>query len=211
MQGYYFITDSNLSVNGNLCDVREAVRAEVCYVQFREKKGSTLSLYREALRLRSECIGTKTKFIVNDRIDIALAVDADGVHIGQDDMPLSVVRSILGPNKIIGVTVHNEEEAIEAEKGGADYIGLAPVFATSTKEDSGNPCGVELISEIKRKLPIPVAAIGGINLDNALDVINAGADMICAISAVVTKDDVFGEIKKFQRLFFSVPKEGQKN
>lgn len=201
MQGYYFITDSNLSVNGNLCDVREAVRAEVCYVQFREKKGSTLSLYREALRLRSECIGTKTKFIVNDRIDIALAVDADGVHIGQDDMPLSVVRSILGPNKIIGVTVHNEEEAIEAEKGGADYIGLAPIFATTTKEDAKDPCGVELISKIKTKVNIPLVAIGGINFENVSSVIKSGADMVCAISAVVTKKDIFHEILKFQKLF----------
>ncbi len=210
MKGYYFITDSSFSKNGNFSDVCNAVKAEVSFVQFREKKGTTRNLYNDALALREQCKGT-TKFIVNDRIDIAMAVDADGVHIGQDDMPLSVARKILGKDKIIGVTVHNMLEAIEATTGGADYLGVAPVFATSTKEDSGNPCGVELISEIKRKLPIPVAAIGGINLDNALDVINAGADMICAISAVVTKDDVFGEIKKFQRLFFSVPKEGQKN
>ncbi|HOQ13207.1 MAG TPA: thiamine phosphate synthase [Spirochaetota bacterium] len=204
MKGYYFITDSSLSTKGNFSDVCNAIKAEVSFVQFREKKGATRNLYNDALLLREQCKGT-TKFIVNDRIDIAMAVDADGVHIGQDDMPLSVAREILGKDKIIGVTVHNLIEATEAVMGGADYLGVAPIFATSTKEDSGKPCGVELIGEIKSKFAIPVAAIGGINLDNALDVINAGADMICAISAVVTKEDVYSEIQKFQRLFFSVP------
>lgn len=201
MQGYYFITDSALSLNGNLSDVGAAVKAGVCFVQFREKKGTTLSLYKEALALREECRGTKTKFLVNDRIDIALAVDADGVHIGQEDIPLDAARKILGRNKIIGVTVHTLAEALEAEKIGADYLGVAPIFATTTKEDAKEPCGIETLTKIRKAVSIPIAAIGGINLKNAESVIQAGADMICAISAVVTKSNVLEEIMKFQRLF----------
>lgn len=201
MRGYYFITDTGLSLAGNLSDVRSAVSAGVDIVQYREKSGETGALYEEALRLAEICRGTTTKFIVNDRIDIALAVDADGVHLGQSDMPYSVARRILGVDKIIGITVHSVDEAVKAENEGADYLGVSPIFSTSTKKDAGIPAGLKLVADVKRVCKIPVVAIGGIDLSNAPDVMAAGADMVCAISAVITKPDVSTEIRKFQGMF----------
>lgn len=201
MRGYYFITDSGLSVAGNISDVKNAVSAGVSIVQYRDKSADTGSLYEEALLLSNICRGTTTKFIVNDRIDIALAVDADGVHLGQGDMPYDVARRILGAGKIIGITVHNIDEAVEAEKCGADYLGVSPIFSTATKKDAGAPGGLALVSEIRRACRIPIIAIGGIDLANAPDVRHAGADMVCAISAVITRADVVAEIRKFQSLF----------
>jgi len=199
INGYYFITDSSLSKAGNVSDVKNAVAAGVKVVQYRNKSGTTKEMHAEASMLKDIC--KDILFLINDRMDIALSVGADGVHLGQDDMPYAAARRLLGKQKIIGITVHNIEEAKEAEKMGADYLGISPVFLTSTKFDAGKPAGVSLISEIKKNISIPVVAIGGINLKNAEEVVAAGADGLCAISAVVAADDVAAEIKKFQELF----------
>ena len=199
IKGYYFITDASLSKAGNLSDVENALAAGVSVVQYRNKKGTTLELFEEAKLLRKIC--RSALFLINDRIDIAFAVDADGVHIGQDDMPIEVARNILGDKKIIGITVHTVEEAKKAQEGGADYVGLSPVFATSTKDDAGSPCGVEMIKKLKKSVDIPVVAIGGINSKNAEEVVSAGADALCAISDVVTSENVKERIKKIQALF----------
>jgi thiamine-phosphate pyrophosphorylase len=201
MKGYYFITDDLLSIGGTASDVEKAVAAGVGVIQYRNKSAGTRVLYDEARLMRDLCAGTRSRFIVNDRIDIALAVDADGVHIGQDDMPYGLARKLIGRGKIIGVTVHNAGEALEAEMMGADYLGVSPVFVTTTKPDAGVACGVELLREIRRACKIPIVAIGGIDITNVERVIEAGADMVCAISAVVTKPDVFAEIEKFQRKY----------
>lgn len=198
-KGYYFITDSALSRHGNVFDVKAAVECEVKIVQYRNKTGNARDMYLEAAELKKLC--WNTKFIVNDRIDIALAVEADGIHVGQDDIPYSVARKLIGKNKIVGVTVHSIEEAVQAEKSGADYIGVSPVYGTATKKDAGKPAGTKLIIEIKKVVKIPLVAIGGINFDNVKDVISAGADMVCSISAVITKEDVKSEILKFKELF----------
>lgn len=199
MKGYYFITDSRLSLAGNISDVMQAAASGVEVVQYRNKNAETRDMYEEALRLREIC--RDLIFLINDRIDIALAVDADGVHLGQTDMPCTVARRILGPEKVIGVTVHNVEEAIEAERQSANYLGVSPVFQTATKPDAGKPAGIALIEEIRQKAGIPMVAIGGINHSNAAQVINAGADCLCAISCVVAKEDVSEEIRRFQDLF----------
>lgn len=200
VRGYYFITDARLSRAGNISDVKNALEADVSVVQYRNKEGSTKGLYEEALKLKKLC-RNKAIFLINDRVDIALAVDADGVHIGTEDMPYVIARKLLGKNKIIGLTVHNIEEAKEAERLGADYISVSPIFATGTKKDAGAPVGVGLIKKTKKIVNVPVIAIGGITLDNAVEVVRAGADGLCAISAVVTKKDVKKEIEKFQKLF----------
>jgi thiamine-phosphate pyrophosphorylase len=201
MRGYYFITDPGLSAAGLKSDCKKAVAAGVRIIQYRNKEAATLTLYDEALCMKNICMGTSTRLIINDRIDIALAVDADGVHIGREDMPYHVARSLLGKDKIIGVTVRTFEEAKAAQTLGADYLGVSPIFTTATKLDAGKPCGVEVLKAIRQACNVPIVAIGGIDLSNIGLVIEAGADMACAISAVVTKSDVTGEILRFQKEF----------
>lgn len=199
MKGYYFITDSGLSCAGNISDVREAVACEVEVVQYRNKNAETREMLEEAFRLREIC--QDALFLINDRIDIALAAEADGVHLGQSDMPIGAARKLLGPDRIIGLTVHNLSEALEGERLGANYLGVSPIFQTATKPDAGKPAGIALIEEIRRHVQIPLVAIGGINHSNAADVVRAGADALCAISCVVAGEDVGMEIKRFQELF----------
>ena len=199
MRGYYFITDTNLSRAGNLSDVAAAVAAGVRVVQYRQKQGRTFDLVAEARQLRQLC--RHIRFLVNDRVDLALEVGADGVHLGQEDFSYYEARNLLGPGKIIGVTVHNVAEALAAQAGGADYLGVSPIFSTATKADAGAPTGVELLAEIRRQVTLPLVAIGGITLAKAPAVIAAGADAVCAINAVVTRPEVKAEINKFQKLF----------
>ena len=199
MKGYCFITDAASSRAGNISDVQNAVAAGVTVVQYRRKDAATAELFAEAMALRELC--RRTLFLVNDRVDIALAVGADGVHLGQDDLPLPAARQLLGPGKTIGLTVHSLAEARQAEAAGADYLGVSPIYTTKTKADAGPPAGIQLIEQIRRAVKIPLIAIGGITLANAPAVIQAGADSLCAISAVVCQADVRAEIGKFQRLF----------
>ena len=207
MKGYYFITDSKLSRAGNERDVLSAVSCGVKIVQYRNKTAETRQIYEEAVRLREICRESDTLFLINDRVDIALAVEADGVHLGQSDMPCLAARKLLGPEKIIGVTVHNLAEALLAESIGANYLGVSPIFQTATKPDAGKPSGIRLIEEIRAEVRIPLIAIGGINHSNASEVVRAGADGLCAISCVVAKENVKGEIKKFQEIFLATGRE----
>jgi thiamine-phosphate pyrophosphorylase len=199
VRGYYFITEASLSRAGNDRDVAAAVAAGVRVVQYRQKQGRTQDLMAEARQLRQLC--RRTLFLVNDRVDLALEVGADGVHLGQEDLPYPEARKLLGPDKIIGVTVHDVAEALAAQAWGADYLGVSPVFPTATKADAGAPTGVALLAEIRRRVSLPLIAIGGITLATAPAVIAAGADGVCAISAVVTQADVQAAIEKFQKLF----------
>lgn len=193
---FYLVTDSGLSRKGTLSDVRNAVEAGCRIVQYREKDKSTKEMVEEALLIKEIC-GDKAIFLVNDRIDVAMAVDADGVHIGQDDMPIQLARQLLGSDRIIGLTVHDLREALQAEREGADYVGLSPIFGTSTKKDAGEGIGPERIREVKDALSIPVVTIGGINRENCVSVIQGGADSLVAISAVVCSDDVRKETRDF--------------
>jgi len=209
---FYFITDSKLTKNSIIDDTKQAIEAGVKIVQYREKNLQTKQLIEEAAKLKEICKHSsenengleksktsqkdKAIFLINDRIDIALAVNADGVHLGQDDMPYGTARLLLGHDKIIGLTAHNIEEAIEAEELGADYIGASPIYATTTKLDAGKPAGIKLIEDIKNTINIPIVAIGGINLENTPEVIKAGADSVVAMSAVIP-NNVKEECKKF--------------
>ena len=137
MKGYYFITDTGLSRAGNVKDVRRALTAGVGIVQYRAKETGTRTMLTEARELKSLCQGAI--FLINDRVDVALAVDADGVHLGQEDMPYETARRLLGPDKIIGITVSTLAEARTAARQGADYLGVSPIFFTRTKPDAGTP------------------------------------------------------------------------
>ena len=196
---YYLITDSKLSKKGTLSDVENALKAGCKIIQYREKNKSTKDMIKEAKELKKKCEG-KAIFLVNDRIDVALAVNSNGIHIGQDDIPFEIARKILGNEKIIGLTVHNLEEAVKAEKIRADYIGLSPIFETNTKKDAGTACGVEMIKKVRESVNLPLVAIGGIDKENINEVIKMGADSIVAISAVLCSDDVYKEVSDFIRI-----------
>ncbi len=199
--GFYFITDRRLSVNGIFEDVREALEAGVKIIQYREKQLPTRKMYEEGIEIGKLCRKYGARYIVNDRIDIAMATDADGVHIGQEDMPLEIARNLM-PDAIIGVSCSNLEEAIKAERGGADYLGVGPIYRTSTKEDAGAPTGIEILGEIKRNVNIPIVAIGGITLENVRKLIEAGADSVSAISAVIgekTGENVAKFVKEMEK------------
>ena len=202
--GFYFVTDAGLSRAGNARDVRSAVAAGVTAVQYRAKERSARDMYHEAMALRPLC--GAIPFIVNDRVDLALAVGADGVHVGQDDLPCAVARRLLGDAAIVGVSVRSAAEAREAEHAGADYVAVSPVFCTRTKIDASAACGLEVLRQVAEAVAMPVVAIGGIDLGNARAVIEAGAACICAISATVCAPEVEAEIRKFRELFAPAPR-----
>ena len=195
---FYFITDSNLTRQGTLKDVEAAIGAGCKIIQYREKNKSTRAMIEEAFEIKKLCSG-RTIFLINDRVDVALAVDADGVHIGQDDMPFDTVRRLLGEEKIIGLTTHDLEESKAAEAMGADYIGLSPIYSTTTKTDVGEGQGPGLIRKVVPEMGIPVVAIGGITKENVKEVMQAGANAAVAISAVLCAADVGPEIAEFIR------------
>jgi len=165
----------------------KVLRAGLKWVQYRDKEKSRREIYEKAIRLRKLTKDFNAVLIVNDYADIALAVDADGVHLGQDDLPVREAREIMGNNKIIGISTHNLEQAKEAEKGGADYIGFGPIFRTTTK-DAGMPKGTDMLKEIKRQVHVPVVAIGGINIENIRSVLDAGVDAVAVASAILSGD-----------------------
>ncbi|MDP2168049.1 MAG: thiamine phosphate synthase [Thermodesulfovibrionales bacterium] len=185
--GLCFITDINSSPLTCLEMTLIALRAGVRWVQYRQKDKSRRQLYEEALGLRRLTADFGAVFIVNDYADIAAAVDADGVHLGQDDLPIAEARKVMGGDRIIGISTHSIKEAVEAESAGADYIGFGPVFPTLTK-DAGEPKGVKSLREIKQAVRIPVVAIGGISLKNLPSVISAGADSVAVASAILKGD-----------------------
>jgi len=198
----HVVTDAKASRGRSHLEVAEAAIAGGADVlQLRDKEASGGRLYREALQLRKLTRDAKVPFIVNDRLDIALAVDADGVHVGQSDLPASVVRGVMGPGKILGVSVDTVEEAVQAEKDGADYLGVGPVFeARGTKPDAGEPVGLDRIARIRRHCRLPIVAIGGINADNVRRVREAGADAVAVISAIVSADDISHATRQLRRL-----------
>lgn len=186
----YLVTDRQLLDGKDIyrC-IEEAILGGVTMLQLREKDISTADFYEMALKIKSISRKYHIPFIINDRLDVALAVDADGLHIGQDDMPLPVARRLFGFDKIIGVSATTLEEAVLAESQGADYLGIGAVFPTGTKNDA-KLTGLAGLSRIRAVVNVPVVAIGGINARNASQVMTAGADGIAVISAILGKADV---------------------
>ncbi|MGB9662452.1 MAG: thiamine phosphate synthase [Moorellaceae bacterium] len=187
----YVVTSSELSRGRSTVEVvRQALAGGATVIQLREKNWPARDLVELGRELRRLTREAGAGFIVNDRLDVALAVDADGVHLGQEDLPARIARRLLGEGKVLGVSVGTVAEALEAVAAGADYLGVGPIFATGSKADAGEPVGVELIKVIRERVTVPLVAIGGINRHNAAGVIAAGADGIAVISAVVSADDV---------------------
>jgi len=187
----YVITDRRLSGGRSHLEVmRAAIEGGATAIQLRDKEATTRELIEAGLALRELTRERGVAFIVNDRVDVALAVDAEGVHVGQDDMPAKLARKLVGPDKIVGVSASTLEEALQAEADGADYVSASPVFSTPTKPDAPPPTGLEGLQAFVEALRVPVVAIGGINESNVEEVIKAGAAGVAVISAVVAAPNI---------------------
>ena len=198
----YVIIDKD--VLGNKPPARTAValrNSGADIVQLRDKTSDKRAVFEEAKRLRKLFSGSSTLFIVNDFVDIALAVHSDGVHLGQHDIPIEAARSLLGQDMIIGISCHDLSQALKAQKEGADYIGIGPVFPTPTKPDL-KPHGLELIQKCKNSIKIPFFAIGGINTRSIDSVISAGAKRVAVCSAIIKAHNISQAVQEFN-LFLS--------
>ncbi len=187
----YLITDRRFLKGRELKKVVEdAILGGVTIVQVREKDVSTREFYNVAKEVKEVTDHYKVPIIINDRLDIAQAINAHGVHLGQKDMQLNIARRILGKDKIIGISVGNIKEALEAENNGADYLGIGTIFPTGSKKDVDAIIGIDGLSKIKNNISIPSVAIGGINKTNFKDVLNTGIEGISVISAILDEDDI---------------------
>lgn len=193
----YLITDRAVSGLTHEQITGRAVSAGIKTIQLREKGLSKKDIFRSAVSMRAMTAKHSVTFIVNDYIDIAMAVNADGVHLGQEDMPVREARMIMGKKKIIGVSTHSLTQAVRAQESGADYIGFGPIFYTGTK-DAGRPRGLRALREIRKQIKIPVVAIGGITWENVNEVLHAGADAVAVVSGILS-----GNIKENADMFFN--------
>lgn len=192
----YLVTDEACLHGRPLLEcVEEALAAGVTLVQYRAKAADGGVLYAEACRLKELCDKYNVPLIINDRLDIALAVGAAGVHLGQDDLPCAVARRLLGEEFIIGVSAHNPAEAVQAVSEGADYLGCGAVFGTATKHDVAK-LGLENLRAIRKAVAVPMVGIGGITADNYAEVLATGADGAAIVSGILAQDDIGAVVKK---------------
>ena len=192
----YLVTDEACLHGRPLLEcVEEALAAGVTLVQYRAKAADGGVLYAEACRLKELCDKYNVPLIINDRLDIALAVGAAGVHLGQDDLPCAVARRLVGEDFIIGVSAHNPAEAVQAVSEGADYLGCGAVFGTATKHDVAK-LGLENLRAIRKAVAVPMVGIGGITADNYAEVLATGADGAAIVSGILAQDDISAVVKK---------------
>ena len=195
----YAITDHALSLGrDNVSVVRELLEEGIKIIQYREKERKMGVMLEECMIIRRLTKEYGATFIVNDHVDIALLVDADGMHVGQDDLPVREVRGLLGPDKIIGLSTHSPEQARAAVGAGADYIGVGPLYATKTKKDVCEPVGLEYLKYVVENLDIPFVAIGGIKASNIHEVVRAGARCCVVVSAFVGAQDIRAAVREMR-------------
>ena len=199
--GVYAITDSKSGKNKKFLEYCEdLLKGGAKIIQYREKKRDLKLLLEEAKALRELTLKYNATFIVNDYLDIALLSEADGIHIGQDDLPIKDIRKILGENKIIGISTHNPQEAQQAIIDGADYIGVGPIFYTETKEDICDPVTLEYLDFVNKNINLPYVAIGGIKENNIDKVLALGAKSICLVSELVGADNTLETTKRINNM-----------
>ena len=198
LSGLYIILDPLVYPARLLVDVlRTAADAGAFLFQYRNKTTSMKDAYMEALALRETAAKAGVLFIVNDRCDLAMAVNADGVHLGQGDLPLDLARKVMGPEKLIGISTHNADQVREATAGKPDYLGFGPIFTPGSKQDHDPVVGLEGLRTIRSLTPLPVFAIGGIQIDQVDEVMRAGADGVAVISAILKAPDVSHAVSSF--------------
>jgi thiamine-phosphate pyrophosphorylase len=186
----YLVTDRAMARDRPLDDVvNEAVAGGVTCVQLREKHSSTREFLQQAERVRRVLDGSGVPLIVNDRVDVALAVGADGVHLGQHDMPYPTARALLGPDAVIGLSVETVADVEQANDWDVDYLGVSPIFETATKRDTRGSWGLDGLARVRAMTRHPLVAIGGINWRNVADVVRSGADGIAVVSAISAAAD----------------------
>ena len=196
----YLVTDDGCLQGRALLDcVREALEGGVTLVQYRAKTASSAEMYNEALQLKALCDSFNVPLIINDRLDIAMAVGAAGVHLGQDDLPCAAARKILGEDYIIGVSAHNQAEAKAALQSGADYLGCGAVFGTATKADV-KKLGTDGLAAICKAKGLPVVGIGGVTADNYREVRAAGADGAAIVSGILAQPDISATVRAIARV-----------
>lgn len=196
----YLVTDDGCLQGRALIDcVREALKGGVTLVQYRAKAASSAEMYTEALQLKALCDSFKVPLIINDRLDIAMAVGAAGVHLGQDDLPCSAARKLLGEDYIIGVSAHNPAEAKAALQSGADYLGCGAVFGTATKADV-KKLGTDGLAAICKAKGLPVVGIGGVTADNYREVRAAGADGAAIVSGILAQPDIRATVRAIAKV-----------
>lgn len=196
----YLVTDDGCLQGRALIDcVREALEGGVTLVQYRAKTASSAEMYAEALQLKALCDSFNVPLIINDRLDIAMAVGAAGVHLGQDDLPCAAARKLLGEDYLIGVSAHNPAEAKAALQSGADYLGCGAVFGTATKADV-KKLGTEGLMAICREKGLPVVGIGGVTADNYREVRAAGADGAAIVSGILAQPDISATVRAIAKV-----------
>lgn len=198
LSGLYVILDPSVCPDRPLLEVlTSSATAGVRLFQYRNKTASMKAAYGEALPLRQRAHALGVLFIVNDRCDLALAVEADGVHLGQGDLPLHLARKVMGPNKLIGLSTHTAEQVRAATAGRPDYLGFGPIFTPASKADHDPVVGTEGLKAIRSLTPLPIFAIGGITLDHVEEVIRAGANGVAVISAILKTPDISYAVSDF--------------
>ena len=196
----YLIVDKKACRKNSIFDITSRVKGlDVDIIQFRDKESKKGEIIRNAFLIHKLLLDTKKLFIVNDYLDVAKLINSDGLHIGQYDTPIEIARRILGEDKIIGVSCHNLKQAIQAQKRGADYISIGPVFATATKPEY-EPIGLNLIKALNTKIKIPFFVIGDVNLDNMNRVLSTGAKRVAVCRAILQAKNISSAIRDFSRI-----------
>ena len=191
----YGMTAEDLSYShDNIADVRDMLAAGIKIIQYREKEKSGKEMYAQCVKLREMTREAGALFIIDDFADLALAVEADGVHIGQDDLPIEAVRKIAGDRLFIGLSTHSPEQALDAKKRGADYIGVGPIFETHTKKNVCAPVGLSYLDYVVKNIDLPFVAIGGIKKHNLKEVYDHGAKCACLVTGIVGSENIQKEI-----------------
>lgn len=197
----YLVTDRDLMSTKTLEEaVEQAIIGGCTLVQLREKDCSSLDFFNTAVKIKEITDKYNVPLLINDRLDIALAVDAAGVHVGQSDLPVSVVRKIIGEDKIIGISAGTLEEALQGQKDGADYLGVGAMYATGTKKDA-NPTSMEELKKIREAVSLPIVVIGGINEERVKDFKGTGIDGLAIVSAIIAQEDIAEAAKKIKSDF----------